>query len=73
LLSLVQLVMVGVMFRKILNPTCVTDKLAHSKEQRHPDVGLPIGCQVWSRDTLEIISAVSLKFEHRRMVFDFAR
>jgi hypothetical protein len=58
LLSLVQFVIVGVMLRKILNPTCERQ--------------LPPSCTVCVR-TLAIISAVSLKFEHLRMVFDFAR
>jgi len=60
LLSLVQFVIVGVMLRKILNPTWESQLCARV-------LGL------LKSVTFAIISAVSLKFEHLRIVLDFAR
>lgn len=61
--SLVQFVIVGVMLRKILNPTCRVFR-------RQPSARV---CQSCIQPTLAIISAVSRKLEQRRTVFDLAR
>lgn len=62
--SLVQFVIVGVMLRNILKPTCDP---SDGQQPARVHLVLP------SPRTLAIISAVSRKLEHRLTVFDLAR